>query len=43
MSQQRIVCAWCDTETAPGEEPTSHGICEECYNVELEKLNQTEE
>ena len=26
----RVVCAWCLEEITPGDEPTSHGICERC-------------
>ena len=26
----RVVCAWCLDEITPGDEPTSHGICERC-------------
>jgi len=30
LAGQRVECAWCRTEMAPGREPTSHGICDPC-------------
>lgn len=40
----KVVCAWCN-KNLEDKEPldnngTSHGICKECLNKEMEKLNK---
>jgi len=40
----RRVCAWCQTEIAPGVEPASHGICPTCQaRVRAEHASLTQE
>jgi hypothetical protein len=33
----RLACAWCGKEIKAGVEPTSHGICERCAEIEVKK------
>lgn len=34
----RIVCAWCLRVMDDGDEPTSHGICEDCTKREFPEV-----
>ena len=34
----KLICAWCQTLIKDGEEPASHGICEECYQHQITML-----
>jgi DNA-directed RNA polymerase subunit RPC12/RpoP len=40
-ANMKVICAWCKRELSSGKEdddgPTSHGICPECYQKEIEK------
>jgi len=36
----RVICAWCGKLIREGDEPISHGICEECYQKLLEFLKE---
>lgn len=33
----KIVCAWCDTLMAEGDEPVSHGICYACFATQMQE------
>ena len=34
----RVQCSWCLSVMREGDEPTSHGICGDCYEREMAKL-----
>ncbi len=38
----KVVCAWCgkDLGTKKGINGTSHGMCKECYDEEMEKMEK---
>lgn len=42
MGDIRVQCAWCTPEEDLDPE-ASHGICDECKEKELEKLEEAEE
>lgn len=38
----KVVCAWCNKVITEGEGDVSHGICNDCLKIELQKLNELE-
>ena len=38
--ENKIVCAWCKKVIKEGVDPISHGICEECCEEEIKKLDE---
>lgn len=41
----RIICAWCGKVMVPGPDEyveISHGICDECCKIELDKMKKRE-
>ena len=38
----KVVCAWCGAtiKDGPTDKGISHGICEECYKEQIEKINK---
>jgi len=36
----RRVCAYCGTVIEDGDEPVTHGICEECYGKQMVILDE---
>lgn len=39
----KCICAWCEKIIKDGEEPSTHGICEECLKTELKELEKERE